>query len=169
MLTNDTLVGDPLYAIPFTEDGTSLCFEVHGAALQYFNLISDACTNVIAFYASFPLVDDDLNFVEQIGVRAVGNSGSCYNIRVYESDTDGFQCIATVDNTTVGLSGIEIDGIRVRQIMDRVRISVPNCENVNLVMWVTCELRNRLRMLRFDVSRGLTLRPTSHGLIGKCL
>ena len=164
-LTNDTLIGDPLYAVPFTEDGVSLCFEVHGAASQYFNLVSDTCTNVNVFYAPSPLLNDSRNVVEQIGVRAVGSSGTCYNIRVYESDTEGI-CVASVDNTTVGSGGIEVDGIRVRRIMDRVRISVPNCENINLVMWVTCEERNGLRMLRFDISRGLTLRPTSHGLIG---
>ena len=49
----------------------------------------------------------------------------------------------------------------------RVRISVPNCENVQLVMWIVCEEVRGEGMLRFIITRGVNLRPTSHGLLGK--
>ena len=57
------------------------------------------------------------------------------------------------------------NGIRVRRLLNRVRISVPNCENKNLVMMVTCQNRPE-PMIRFDIMRGLNLKPTSHGLLG---
>ena len=58
-----------------------------------------------------------------------------------------------------------IAGISARKRkLNRVRISIPNCDNVNLVMWVTCE--RDPDMIRFQIARGLSLLPTSHGLLG---
>ena len=56
-------------------DIPSLCYEVHGKADEYFNLISDKCTTVNAFYEKAPInsSDIDLNIITKIGVRAVGN------------------------------------------------------------------------------------------------
>ena len=48
---NDSVIGDPLFTVPFREDQTSLCFEVHGKANNNFNLVSDTCTNVNAYFA----------------------------------------------------------------------------------------------------------------------
>ena len=50
LVTNDTVVGDPLFTVPITVMGTSLCFEVQGLANRIFNLVSDVCTTVNAHY-----------------------------------------------------------------------------------------------------------------------
>ena len=164
------MIGDPLFTVPFTKGGDALCYEVHGSPDQHYNLVSDVCTNVNAYYNDAIAMDTygtfEANFIQVIGVRAVGSTGDCYNIRVFE-DVNG-SCSAmrmgAADVFPLGMSAF--DGITVRRTLSRVRISVPNCENVNLVMWVTCEERSGVPTLRFDISRGLNLRPTSHGLIG---
>ena len=156
---NDTVIGDPLYTVPFLPDQTSLCFEVHGQTNTYINLISDVCTNVNALYSAMQ-VPDNGNIISRVTARAVGNSGKCYNINVTLAG-----CAAWVDGVPVSPSFME-DGIRVRRFADkRVRINVPNCEIKNLVMMVTCQ-DDPQPMIRFDVARGLNLRPTSHGLLG---
>ena len=100
------------------------------------------------------------NIISQVGVRTVGDSGQCYNIRV---DLTG--CVATVDGTPVANS-YEMDNIQVQRTLNLVRISVPNCEDEsNLIMDVTCS-DNPEPMIRFNIVRGLNLRPTSHGLLG---
>ena len=48
-----------------------------------------------------------------------------------------------------------------------MRVSVPNCESVQLVMWIVCEEVRGEEMLKFTITRGVNLRPTSHGLLGK--
>ena len=156
---NDTIVGDPLYACPFQADGTSLCYEVRGKANRNFNLVSDTCASVNAYYAPMNSPARG-NVISQIGVYAVGESEEdCHTIRVNVDCSYEFNGEPVVGN-------IRIDGIYVRQYPTRVRISVPNCENINLVMWVTCQNASGQEMLRFDISRGLNLRPTSHGLLG---
>ena len=59
------------------------------------------------------------------------------------------------------------DGISVSRFGQKVRVVVPNCENVDLVMWITCREVNSNRMMRFVITRGVNLRPTSHGFLGK--
>ena len=145
--------------MPFREDQTALCFEVHGKTNNNINLVSDTCTNVNAYYASM-LNPDDGNIINTIGVRAVADNNVCYNIRV-----DLVGCMASVNGNPV-VDSFYSSGIRVRRLLNRVRISVPNCENKNLVMMVTCQNRPE-PMIRFDIMRGLNLKPTSHGLLGK--
>ena len=164
------MIGDPLYTVPILSniinDGerSQLCFEVRGRSNAVFNLISDTCVSVNAYYRGM----SGRNAINQISVRAVSASNQCYNIHVAR---DG--CIASMSSTSSDLEDfVQIgdrfssDGISVRRYPDRVRIAVPNCENVQLVMWVTCETRHDLEMIRLDISRGLNLRQTSHGLIG---
>ena len=152
---------------------TSLCYEVHGEADKFFSLISDNCTAVNAHYAKAPInsTNVDLNVVDAIGVRAVGDDGECRNIRVGLSD-----CQATVNG--VDISGTyRMGGITVREYNGRVRIAVPNCADNRLVMWVFCmdgitedpvTWENFFfRMIRFVVTRGLNLDEESHGIIGK--
>ena len=177
---NDTLTGDPLMTVPiFTDpnvepgdDIESLCYEVHGEDGAYFNLISDGCTSVNAYYqeAVTPSENIDLNVVTQIGVRARGNS-SCWDIQV-NLDT----CSATVNGAP--LVGNSFDGIYVKPYASssRVRISVPNCADTMLVMWVFCRSGQvedpvtwdyfDINFIRFVVMRGLNLNEQSHGLIG---
>ena len=106
------------------------------------------------------------NIMGTIGVRASTNDDRCFNIRVEREGcralaSDGVMEPAEIDSTFV------TGGISVRRYPNRVRISVPNCEQVTLVMWVRCVTRGGQDMLDFAVSRGTNLRPTSHGLLGE--
>ena len=165
------MIGDPLYAAPvYSEDGKeySLCYEVFGRANATFNLVSDTCVNVNARYAPMNNPEEG-NIIRAVGVRANGLSGnSCYNIRV---DLEG--CSANIESPSgsstslASMEHFEEDSISVRKYPSRVRISAPNCENVMLVMWVICENRNDQDMIKFVIARGVNLRPSSHGLLGR--
>ena len=61
----------------------------------------------------------------------------------------------------------------------RVRVSVPNCAHLSLVMWIICQndtlrgydiddnlVHARATMLKFVIARGFNLQERSHGLIG---
>ena len=135
----------------------SLCYEIRGEANQHFNLISDTCVSVNALYSSIP---SGGNFIRKIGVLAEDSNGVCQEI---EADLEG--CTARVNGNNVTL--YNQDGIRVMRRTNRIRISVPNCESTDLVMWVICEVQGEQPMIRFVVARGFNLRPTSHGLVGK--
>ena len=91
-------------------------------------------------------------------------------------DLDG--CSTTLDGMTVNQSRYEADGVRIKRYPRRVRVAVPNCAELSLIMWVTCETRTLqdpyrdfeivADMLRFDVLRGLNFgHSDSHGLIGE--
>ena len=143
-----------------------LCYEINGRADWYFNLVSDTCTSVNAHYT---LANGTIgwNVISSIGVKAVNRDGSsCVHIRVDAKDN----CMPVIseqgrpDTTSPYQSG----GIYVRKIRQRVRISVPNCNNTNLVMWITCqEALGGYQMLHFVILRGINLHPTSHGLVGE--
>lgn len=172
VIKSDTVIGDPLLQAPLWlndgDGGTSLCYEVHGKSNEYFNLVSDECVLVNALYTP----SDDLNVVSEIGVRAVTeNEGACMAVKVTQV---GSVCSTTVTLASGGSMPLSIgqevntNGIQVRQLNSyRVRISVPNCEQVNLIMWATCEVNDNIAMMRFNISRGVNLRSTSHGLLGK--
>ena len=171
-MVNDTVTGDPLMTVPISLN-TSLCYEVHGEADKFFNLISDDCVSVNAHYARSGINNPNitLNVIDAVGVRAVANNDLCVNIRV---DLDG--CTAHINS--VNISRMYSDsGITVRVYPNRVRITVPNCDSMDLVMWIFCS-RGRtedpytweyfpFNFIRFVVMRGLNLREESHGLVGK--
>ena len=56
LTVNDTVIGDPLLTVPINAPGfpsdLHLCYEIHGAANQYFNFISDECMPVNAHYVT---------------------------------------------------------------------------------------------------------------------
>ena len=172
ILRNDSVIGDPLFTVPFNAAGEriNLCFEIHGQANSIFNFVSDECVNVNAYYAPA----GDLNIISAIAVRAEGNSGNCRDIRV---DLEG--CAASIspsgggggDLVPLGPNGrTQEDGISVRQYNNRVRIAVPNCDQAMLVMYVVCQRSERVDvpdMIRFSITRGVNLRPSSHGFLGK--
>ena len=179
ILVNDTLTGDPLMTVPIHTDSnvmegdviTSLCYEVHGEAGKFFNLVSDSCVSVNAHYSrALDNSNIDLNIVDVIGVRAVTNNGTCLNIRV------GLDCAVTVNDAAISRIH-RFNGITIRVYSNRVRISVPNCEDTDLVMWVFCTSGRTedptnwmyfdFDFLRFVVMRGLNLDEESHGLIGE--
>ena len=161
--------------IGLTDDEiVNLCFEIHGKADEYFNLVSDSCVSVNAYYVrAHPLLG--YNIISEISVRAVGLDGICRNIAVSVSS-----CQASVDDTV--LNGIYSSaGVSIRPYRNRVRISLPNCQDQDLVMWVFCEQNELIGfselgepeinvdvdMLRFVVARGYNIRETAHGLLGK--
>ena len=168
---------------PDLESNLYLCYEIHGDADEYFNLVSDECTSVNAHYMQAPAAPS-LNIIDSIGVVAVDNNGQCHHISV-----DAGSCSAVVNNDTmepmskkrsVKSGTYEENGISVRSYTTRVRISVPNCADNKLVMWVICEnnslydTRNKIQtppteMIRFEITRGLNLKEYSHGLLGNTL
>lgn len=184
VFVNDTLTGDPLITVPiFTDPNvqsgdnvSSICFEVHGRSSYFFNLITDNCTSVNAYYekATTPSLDMDLNVVTQIGIRAVGlGQSSCTDIEI-----DLEFCVTKVDGVNIS-STYTLDGITVKRFTNsyRVRVSVPNCGDTKLVMWMFCKngmmpdptsnASYPVNFIRFVVMRGLNLDQKSHGLIGQ--
>jgi len=179
---NDTVTGDPLMTVPLNVrnstrmllglgegEQVSLCYEVHGEANQNFNLVSDVCVSVNAHYMR-ARSDVDINVIDTIGVRAVGNDNQCRNIQV---DLDG--CRASVDGVEITMP-YRMAGISVRKYTNRVRIAVPNCDEHDLVMWVFCQTGTfsyndtstfQAPMIRFVIARGFNLQETSHGILGK--
>ena len=149
----------------------SLCYEIHGRADAFFNLVTDACATVNAHYHD---LTSYLNVIDQIGVRAVDTNRMCRNIEV---DVDG--CTASVDGQPLAAGArYSSGGISVRRYSNRVRISVPNCNELSLVMWVICETRTLEDpfgtgtvtgdMIKFVVMRGLNFgHRLAHGLLGK--
>ena len=174
MLVNDTVTGDPLMTVPVFDapDILNLCYEVHGEADRFFNLISDNCVAVNAHYARAGTNNPNirLNVIDSVGVRAVSSDESCVNIQV---DLEG--CSATVDDVSVNMP-YRANSISVRRYNNRVRIAVPNCRETDLVMWVFCTSGStedpftwvyyNFDFLRFVVMRGINLDESSHGLIG---
>ena len=134
-------------------------------------LRSDSCITINAHYSKAPIPGPgvDLNVVDAIGVRAVSNTGTCVNIHV------GLQgCNATVNGDVISM--YQSDGITVQKYSNRVRISVPNCEDTDLVMWAFCTSGwtedsnwdyHEYNFIRFVVMRGLNLAEESHGIMGE--
>ena len=174
MFVNDTVTGDPFFVVPisltldsyvFDDDVLpALCYEIHGADNQTFNLISDTCTSVNAFYEA-STVNPQLNFISEIGVKAIDSNNTCVTISV-SVDDDCNPEIYHSGNQVSSMLRYENEGIVVRRVGTSVRISVPNCAENRLVMWVKCREFNQQPQLRFDVTRGFNLNPTSHGLLG---
>jgi len=178
---NDTAIGDPLLTVPIrvinleSENITSnlsLCFELHGDSNQYFNLVSDECVSVNSHYSGVGI----FNIIDEIAVRAVDEAGECRDIMV-SLKSDG--CAASVDGIDLDKNMV-MNGISIRLYSNRVRISVPNCDDMQLVMWVIC-LNQTLQgydnnndmisadatMMKYVIARGFNLRETSHGILGK--
>lgn len=142
----------------------SLCYEIHGKSGQWFNLVTDECATVNAHYFG---LSPSLNIIDEIGVRAVDVNNMCVNIRVNVSG-----CTAEVNGVPLNLmQRYSAGGINVRRFNNRVRISVPNCNELTLVMWTVCEMRTIVeiptKMIKFVVMRGLNFgHRAAHGLLG---
>jgi hypothetical protein len=176
VFVDDTVTGDPFFIVPlsltpnsqsdlFQENQVALCYEIHGIPGANFNLVSDTCTSVNALY-SISSVNPELNFISGIGVRAVDVNRNCVDIRVSVAQNCTPEIRRGNDDITA-LPRFESGGIVVRKTGESVRISVPNCANTQLVMWVKCREVNNQPQLRFDITRGFNLDPTSHGLLGQ--
>ena len=161
---NETVIGDPLYTVPVLVNGDpdsySLCFEVHGKSNTTFNFISDTSVSVNAYLVPI----GELNVIGAIGVRAEDDAGECRNIKV---DLEGCALSTGSGDDLTSANQFSINGINARRVQsDRVRISVPNGDGLRLVMWVICE-STPLNMIRFQISRGVDLAPSCHGLLGE--
>ena len=168
-MRNDTVIGDPLYTVPLQISdemmeadpdvaNASLCYEIHGTSGSTYNLVSDTCVSINAEYMQGNT--SDINIVGRVGVLAVDDNGACQRITI-----DVMECTGTVGSTEVTQdSPYDSAGIRVRKGRRYFRIAVPNCERQDLVSWVICEQGD---MLKFVITRGFNLQPTSHGLVGK--
>ena len=172
VIKNDTVIGDPLYeAALWVGNQTSkyaLCYEIHGESGQNFNLISDLCVTVNAYYTPMNNPANG-NIISAIGIVASDDTDTCHNISVVQNSVTGV-CETSINGGPLLPVGSEWthNGINVKQrMMSRVRINVPNCERVPLIMWVTCQNMGGEFMIRYDISRAVNLRPSSHGLLGK--
>ena len=168
----------PIHAPDF-DSNVYLCYEIHGEPDKYFNLVSDECTSVNAHYVQAP-VAAHLNIIDSMTVVAIDSQEYCHHISV---DLNG--CLATVDQEIMeprqrkrSISKYDQNGISVRSYSSRVRISVPNCADNKLVMWVICENNtiydakndvyiDHVSSIKFEITRGLNLHEYSHGLLGK--
>ncbi len=170
------MVGDPLFTVPLlpTSDGQQhlmdqlphLCYEIHGQAGSHFNLVSDLCTSVNAYY-ELANATVDWNVISSIGVKTVNSRGECIEVTV-SADTGCTPIVGSSDGAVV-TTPYHSNGISVKKYRNRVRISVPNCNRTNLVMWVTCTDVGDYAMLHFTIRRGINLSPSSHGLLGMCV
>ena len=172
VVRSDTIIGDPLLQAPLwmedTDEVISLCYEVHGRSDSYFSLVSDECVMVNALYT----LKDGLNVVSEVGVRAVTKDlGGCMSIGVTLVNDTCSTAVIPDNNSSMSLHVGELFdemGVLVhQQSTNRVLVSVPNCEQLKLIMIVTCEVNNDISMMHFNISRGVNLRPTSHGLLDK--
>ena len=199
-VVNDTAIGDPLMTVPLNiadktsffeasinnnigpNDIINLCYELHGRRDAFVNLVSDECISVNAHYELVQPNEprEDINIIDNIHVRATDSIGRCRNIGV--ALNEGGVCTASVDGANIA-DMYQANGISIRRYTNRVRIMVPNCEDVNLVMWVFCrqstfwstfrtdnngaELTFQADMIKFVIARGFNLRERSHGIIGE--
>ena len=136
----------------------SLCFELRGRPNISLNLISDQCISVNTHYNG----SRRFTYMDKISVLAPGRDGQCRQVMV---DVNG--CQATVGGREVSV--YRESGVVVRKLHNRVYISVPNCHELPTVMWVTCTAEEGEDLLHFRVSRGGSLAPTAHGIIGEGL
>jgi len=107
----------------------SLCYQIHGRAGKYFNLLSDKCVSVNAHVIQ-PHSDIDSNVMDQIGVHATGNNGSCYNITM-----DHHDCSVHINGQQLlGNTDFQGEDIVIKQYTasigqsQSVQILVPNCD-----------------------------------------
>ena len=140
----------------------TLCYSIAGIPNGYFNLVSDKCISVNAYYIS-ALKVDHLNVIGKIGITAVDKNGNCQNIEI-----DLKSCTATVGamSVTTG-SAYSVAGITVSVQNHGYLIVVPNCQPASVVMLVSCKTTPVADMLQFNIAQGSTVMTTSHGLVGK--
>ena len=177
---NDTVIGDPLMAASILvrdEDlqrlntsQLSLCYEILGRNDAILNFVTSKCVTVNAHYT---YLSNYINVIDKIGVRAFDNIRKCRNIQV---NVDS--CSAFVNGTPLAAgSRYNSEGIIVHRHSNHVQISVPNCNELSLVMWVICEIRTindpfgdgtvTGSMIKFVVMRGLNFgHRQAHGLLG---
>lgn len=161
---------DPLLTIPLYLHNhpvevyrkVALCYEVRGHSDTIYNLISDKCVSVNGMYKELAALGSGFTVLGAVGVVVIDNQGECVTISVEEMMGT---CMAKV-NGELRFSSYEKNGVVVDVAHDKVQISAPNCEMVDLVLWIMCQEVAGHDMIKFVVTRGVNMRPTSHGLLG---
>ncbi len=181
VIVNDTVTGDPVMTVPILvsddqlsaiDDGSakslSLCYEVHGINNTWFNMITDQCTTVNARYSSST---PELNIINEVGIRAIDDNNNCVGIEVKVQD-----CGVTVNGASLAvMDRYSVAGVSVRRYGNRVRVSVPNCADLTLVMWMICRETHfphdtiTAKLINFVVMRGLNHGRKAHGILGKVI
>ena len=158
----DSVIGDPRFTVKLPSRDEFLCYEIHGEAGKYFNLISDTCISVNALFSNMPF-DPRLNRISEIGIYTSGTMDNCAKIKITLEGCSGY-----VDGLRIS-SIYRQSGIDMRFYLNRWRISVPMCfPTESLIMWIFCE--QEPDMLQLHIARGNYLTPDSHGLLGnKCI
>ena len=157
-IVNDTIIGDPLFTVTLPQENEFMCYEVHGRAGKYFNLISDSCLSVNALFAQLPM-NERINRMSEIGITAVNTDNECVDIKI---SIDG--CSGELVGQGNITSTYQDKGISIRSYPRRWRVSVPNCASTQAVLWIFCD---SMDMLRLHIARGNNLAVSSHGLLGK--
>lgn len=193
VFANDTVLGDTVFSVPLllddedfralpTQAGKTtphLCYEVHGKANFYFNLLSDKCISVNAQYSaalSGGIPTTGFNVITKIGIATKDANGSCIFVEIgvdddcspliYSRDMNGDGVLDSIRTTEY-----EAGGVSVTRRRSHVRVSVPNCSGGRVVMYASC-IRGSFSnspTVRFDITRGINLSPTSHGIMGVCV
>ena len=166
-MINDTVTSGPRYSVslwtdvPNLSEVPSLCYQVIGTPNKTFNLLSDVCTSINAYYSA-PQQDSFDKIITKIGIIAKDRNGQCKQIQV---NADG--CKAFIDN--VNTVSYQLNDIAIQTIRNGFKVSVPNCGNTSIVSWITCSTFRikGVMMLSVSITRGLNLRSTSHGIIGE--
>ena len=118
-----------------------------------------------------------------IWIKTIDNNNECHEIEVNVNGCtvsyDGIQ-ILRYQNTSdlTYTSPFSLNGIKIRVYSNRVHLTVPNCDDICLSMWIVCqspllqdpytdEPLGIAPMLKLVVTGGLNINEYSHGLIGK--
>ena len=123
------------------------------------------------------------HILSKIGVSALDSADHCVFVEVGLENNCTPILQTSMDGGVVSRP-LEIEdrysqgGVSVLRRRTHVRISVPNCGGEggrrSLVMYVSCgrsfvSETQQPETVRFDVTRGINLSPTSHGLLGEFL
>ena len=139
MIVNDT---DPLFTATLPDGGKFMCYEAHGQAGKYFNLI---CLSVNAFFSALP-EEPRINRMSKIGIYARDSADTCVPIEI---DLEG--CTGSVGGQpfVVGPSGqvrYDQNGISMRSYL----------EGLGAKLWLNtgCDVDFLWAMMRIHIARG---------------
>ena len=148
-----------------------LCYEIYGEADKYLNLLSDECLSVNAHYSDGRKLSKSgrtMHFIDQVAILAANNVGHCINIVI---ETDAQQCSVSANGAVITFDSknqFKSAGVNVTfSSTNRVIISVPNCDQKNVLMIATCKTIGNKGFIEFQIQDGIGIKPSAHGLIGK--
>lgn len=175
---DDTVVADPLIsvrlALPSELSTASLCYEFHGLADKYFNLLSNNCTSINAHYAAAP-AHPTVNIVDEIAIRTADLADHCVDISVNLGCAVSVNGVRAEPNQVYSMSGVKVTQYGGAE----VQVSVPGCRGgQSLGVQVYCQSgtlfdvqdggRFTTRTMKVVVRHSLSVAGGggSHGLLG---